>query len=64
LIRQGVIAAVNDLPGVNVRNIQVDSSGEAAEITVGLKTGVCRSNGCSESSQVDATWLAMSYDQR
>ncbi len=34
----GVISALNDLPGVNVRNLQIDSSGEAAEITVGLKT--------------------------
>jgi putative Mg2+ transporter-C (MgtC) family protein len=35
-----MIAALNDLSGVNVRNLQVDSSGEATEITVGLKTGV------------------------
>jgi len=35
-----MIAALNDLQGVNVRNLQVDSSGEATEITVGLKTGV------------------------
>jgi putative Mg2+ transporter-C (MgtC) family protein len=34
----GVIAALNELAGVNVRNLQVDTSGEAAEITVGLKT--------------------------
>ena len=34
------LAALNDLQGVNVRNLQVDSSGEATEITVGLKTGV------------------------
>lgn len=36
----GVITALNSLSGVNVRNLQVDSSGEATEITVGLKTGV------------------------
>jgi putative Mg2+ transporter-C (MgtC) family protein len=35
----GVVAALNDLPGVSVRNLQVDSSGEQTEITVGLKTG-------------------------
>ena len=35
-----MIAALNDLEGVNLRNLQVDSSGEATEITVGLKTGV------------------------
>jgi putative Mg2+ transporter-C (MgtC) family protein len=34
----GVIAALNDLPGVNVRNLQVDTTGEVAEINVGLKT--------------------------
>lgn len=34
----GVVAALNDLAGVNVRNLQVDSSGEQTEITVGLKT--------------------------
>lgn len=36
----GLIAALNSMSGVNVRNLQVDSSGEATEITVGLKTGV------------------------
>ena len=35
-----MIAALNDLSGVNVRSLQVDRSGEATEITVGLKTGV------------------------
>ena len=36
-----MIAALNDLQGVNVRNLEVDSSsGEGTEITVGLKTGV------------------------
>jgi putative Mg2+ transporter-C (MgtC) family protein len=35
-----MIAALNDLRGVNVRNLQVDSTGEATEITVGLKTGM------------------------
>jgi putative Mg2+ transporter-C (MgtC) family protein len=35
-----MIAALNDLQGVNVRNLQVDSTGEATEITVGLKTRV------------------------
>jgi putative Mg2+ transporter-C (MgtC) family protein len=34
----GVVAALNDLPGVNVRNLQIDSSGEQTEVTVGLKT--------------------------
>ena len=34
----GVVAALNDLAGVNVRNLQVDSSGEQTEITVSLKT--------------------------
>jgi uncharacterized membrane protein YhiD involved in acid resistance len=34
----GVIAALNALPGVNVRNLQVDTTGEVAEINVGLKT--------------------------
>jgi putative Mg2+ transporter-C (MgtC) family protein len=34
----GVVAALNDLPGVNVRNLQIDSSGEQTEISVGLKT--------------------------
>jgi uncharacterized membrane protein YhiD involved in acid resistance len=33
-----VLAALNDLAGVNVRNLQVDSSGEATEIAVSLKT--------------------------
>lgn len=36
----GLIAALNSMSGVNVRNLQVDSSGEATEISVGLKTGV------------------------
>jgi putative Mg2+ transporter-C (MgtC) family protein len=34
----GVVDALNDLSGVNVRNLQIDSSGEQTEITVGLKT--------------------------
>jgi putative Mg2+ transporter-C (MgtC) family protein len=33
-----LLAALNDLPDVNVRNLQVDSSGDATEIAVGLKT--------------------------
>jgi len=33
-----VLAALNDLAGVKVRNLQVDSSGEATEIAVSLKT--------------------------
>jgi putative Mg2+ transporter-C (MgtC) family protein len=61
----GVVAALNDLPGVNVRNLQVDSSGEATEITVGLKTGVGapleRMLG-DLASRHDVA--AMSYDQR
>ena len=35
---EGLVAALNDLAGVNVRNLQIDSSGEQTEITVGLKT--------------------------
>ena len=35
-----MIAALNDLSGVNVRSLQVDRSGETTEITVGLKAGV------------------------
>ncbi|HMF83704.1 MAG TPA: MgtC/SapB family protein [Acidimicrobiia bacterium] len=34
----GVVDALNDMAGVNVRNLQVDSSGEAIEIAVSLKT--------------------------
>jgi putative Mg2+ transporter-C (MgtC) family protein len=34
----GLIDALNDLAGVNVRNLQIDTSGEQTEITVGLKT--------------------------
>lgn len=60
-----MIAALNGLPGVNVRNLQVDSSGEATEITVGLKTGVGvpleRMLG-DLASRDDVA--AMSYDQR
>ena len=33
-----MVAALNDLPGVNVRNLQIDSSGEQTEVSVGLKT--------------------------
>jgi putative Mg2+ transporter-C (MgtC) family protein len=36
----GMLSALDDLQGVNVRNLQVDSTGEATEVTVGLKTGV------------------------
>ena len=35
-----MLSALDDLQGVNVRNLQVDSTGEATEVTVGLKTGV------------------------
>ena len=60
-----MIAALNDLSGVNVRNLQVDSSGDATEITVGLKTGVGvpleRMLG-DLASRDDVA--AMSYDQR
>jgi uncharacterized membrane protein YhiD involved in acid resistance len=34
----GLIDALNDLAGVNVRNLQIDTSGEQTEITVGVKT--------------------------
>ena len=34
----GVVDALNGMSGVNVRNLQVDSSGEAIEIAVSLKT--------------------------
>jgi uncharacterized membrane protein YhiD involved in acid resistance len=34
----GLVDALNDLAGVNVRNLQIDTSGEQTEITVGLKT--------------------------
>ncbi|HEY4396521.1 MAG TPA: MgtC/SapB family protein [Acidimicrobiia bacterium] len=33
-----VVAALNNLPRVNVRNLLIDSSGEATEVTVGLKS--------------------------
>ena len=60
-----MIAALDELQGVNVRNLQVDSSGEATEITVGLKTGVGvpleRMLG-DLASRDDVS--AMSYDQR
>jgi putative Mg2+ transporter-C (MgtC) family protein len=61
----GLIAALNDLPGVNVRNLQVDSSGEATEITVGLKTGVGvpLERMLGELASRDDV-AAMSYDQR
>jgi putative Mg2+ transporter-C (MgtC) family protein len=60
-----MIAALNELQGVNVRNLQIDSSGDATEITVGLKTGVGvpleRMLG-DLASRDDVA--AMSYDQR
>jgi len=61
----GVIAALNDLPGVNVRNLQVDSSGDATEITVGLKTGmgVPLERMLGDLASRDDV-AAMSYDQR
>ena len=61
----GLIAALNSMSGVNVRNLQVDSSGEATEITVGLKTdlGVPLEQMLAELvGRGDVT--EMSYDER
>jgi putative Mg2+ transporter-C (MgtC) family protein len=35
-----LVSAINDLEGVNVRNLQIDRSGDEIEITVGLKSDV------------------------
>jgi putative Mg2+ transporter-C (MgtC) family protein len=61
----GVVGALNDLPGVNVRNLLIDSSGEATDVTVGLKseTRVPLERMLGElASRDDVT--EMSYDER
>jgi putative Mg2+ transporter-C (MgtC) family protein len=35
-----LVGAIHELPGVAVRNLQIDSSGDQTEIAVGLKSGV------------------------
>jgi putative Mg2+ transporter-C (MgtC) family protein len=61
----GVVAALNDLPGVNLRNLQIDSSGEQTEVSVGLKTEthVPLERMLGELAQRDDV-AEMSYDER
>jgi putative Mg2+ transporter-C (MgtC) family protein len=61
----GVVAALNDLPGVNVRNLQIDSSGEQTEVSVGLKTEthVPLERMLGELAERDDV-AEMSYDER
>ncbi|HMG27251.1 MAG TPA: MgtC/SapB family protein [Acidimicrobiia bacterium] len=61
----GVVAALNDLAGVNVRNLQIDSSGEQTEITVGVKTqmGVPLERMLGELAERDDV-AEMSYEER
>jgi len=61
----GVVAALNDLAGVNVRNLQIDSSGEQTEVTVGVKTqmGVPLERMLGELAERDDV-AEMSYEER
>jgi uncharacterized membrane protein YhiD involved in acid resistance len=61
----GLVNALNDLQGVNVRNLQIDSSGEQTEITVGVKTetSVPLERMLSELAERDDV-AEMSYEER
>jgi putative Mg2+ transporter-C (MgtC) family protein len=36
----GLVGAIHELQNVEVRNLEIDSSGERAEVTVGLRSGI------------------------
>lgn len=62
---RGMVAALNQLSGVNVRNLQIDSSGDATEVSVSLKTelGTQLEEMLAELAERDDV-DQMSYDER